>query len=287
MSSRFVLLIHGGAGALQPGADDAPAVHAALRAAAGAGRDVLAAAGRALDAVVAAVASLESSGEFNAGRGAVRATDGSVSLDAALMDGGSRAAGAVAALSGYASAIGVARLVLERTAHVLLAGEGAARFAAESGVPLAPPGLFRPSARGRSPAAGHHGTVGAVARDADGAFAAATSTGGVPGKLPGRVGDSPLIGAGTYADACCAVSATGTGETFIRTVFAHRVATLVGAGRPVVEAAEAALAEVTALGGHGGCIALDAAGERALPFTTPGMFRAVADAAGVQTAIFR
>ena len=273
--AKVVLAIHGGAGG--PPADDDARVDAerALAAALGAGWAVLAGGGAALDAVQAAVASMEGSGCFNAGRGAVVNRDGGVSLDAAIVDGATRAAGAVAAVERLAGAIAAARLVMDRTPHVLVAGPGAEALALAAGLPAAPPGYFR---RAQVASAG---TVGAVARDATGRLAAATSTGGITGKLPGRVGDSALIGAGTWADDRCAVSATGWGEYFIRTAFAHDIAVGVGRlGLPLAEAARQALDGVVALGGHGGCIAVDTAGEIAMPFSTVVMYRGVIDADG-------
>jgi beta-aspartyl-peptidase (threonine type) len=264
-----VLVIHGGAGR----APEDPAARAdaerALAAALAAGGAILDAGGAALDAVDAAVASMERSGCFNAGRGAVADRDGGVSLDAAIMDGATRAAGAVAAVSRVAVAIAAARLVMERTPHVLLAGPAADAFALAAGAPPAGAGTFL-HAR-----ASEAGTVGAVALDAAGRLAAATATGGVTGKLPGRVGDSPLLGAGTWADARCAVSATGSGEHFIRAGFAAQLAHGRAAGLPLGEAARRALADVVTLGGYGGCIAVDAEGHVATPFSTAAMYRGI------------
>jgi isoaspartyl peptidase/L-asparaginase-like protein (Ntn-hydrolase superfamily) len=197
------------------------------------------------------------------------------------MDGATSRAGGVAALTGFANPIAIARLVLERTPHVLLAGPGAEAFAAAQGLPRVPDAYFtRRTGATADVAVPSPGTVGAVALDRDGRLAAATSTGGVTGKLPGRVGDSPIVGAGTYADDRCAVSATGAGEFFVRTVFAHRVAVAVSAGVPVAQATQRALDGVTSLGGSGGCVAVDASGAIAMPFSTVGMFRAVGDAGG-------
>jgi beta-aspartyl-peptidase (threonine type) len=278
------LAIHGGAGAIDRAALDGAAARAALRAALQDGWEVLAAGGRALDAAVRAVRCLEDSGTFNAGRAAVTASDGSVSLDAAVMDGPTRAAGAVGCLTGFPSAVAVARLVLDRTPHVLLVGPGAEAFAAEQGLARVPPGYFVRS--GAAVAPDTPGTVGAVAVDAAGALAAATSTGGIRGKRPGRVGDSPLVGAGTWADERCAVSATGDGELFVRAVFAFRVASAVERGVDLTTATAAALREVERLGGRGGCVAVTADGQVALPFDTGGMFRGVIDADGARVAIF-
>jgi beta-aspartyl-peptidase (threonine type) len=273
--AEVVLAVHGGAGAI-PGERHDEA-RAALRAALQAGGAVLGRGGAAIDAVQAAVQVMEEGGAFNAGKGAVRASDGSVSLDAAVMEGAGRRAGAVAALTGFPGAVAAARLVCDRTSHVLLAGPGAEAFAAAQGLARVDPGYFvRPGVAARSAP----GTVGAVAVDRRGGLAAATSTGGISGKLPGRVGDSPIVGAGTWADARCAISATGDGELFIRAVFAYRIATLVEAGVPLDEATRRALDEVVRLGGAGGCVALTAEGAAAMTFVTPGMSRGTLDRAG-------
>lgn len=266
------LLIHGGAGNLDPAtarADEArPALAAALRA----GFAVLERGGRALDAVQTAVVVLEDSGLFSAGKGACEDAAGDVTLDAAIMDGVSRAGGAVASVAGVRNAIVGARRVLEHTPHVLLVGAGAESFLREHQVPFAPRSYFQPAYAAAAP---RHGTVGAVALDAQGHLAAATSTGGILGKRPGRVGDSPILGAGTYADETCAVSATGQGEFFLRSVFAFRVARDVAAGRDVGEALRAGLADVQTLGGRGGALVLAADGRWGMHLTTPGMFRGV------------
>jgi beta-aspartyl-peptidase (threonine type) len=270
-----VLAVHGGAG--DAPIDDAGRADAErqLVAALSAGWAILQSGGPALDAVEVAVASLERGGRFNAGRGAVPDREGGVSLDAAIMDGATRAAGAVASVTAISDAIAAARRVMERSGHVLMAGPAADRFALEAGIPAAGPGTFLHG--------GIHtpGTVGAVARDGRGNLAAATSTGGVRGKRPGRVGDSALIGAGTWADRRCAVSATGMGELFIRSAFGHQVASALSlGGLTLAEAADRALADVVALGGQGGCIALDADGTVVMPFSTPVMYRGVIDASG-------
>jgi isoaspartyl peptidase/L-asparaginase-like protein (Ntn-hydrolase superfamily) len=245
---------------------------------------VLARGGSALDAVEAAVVVLEDEPLLNAGRGAALTSEGAAELDAALMDGRTRAAGAVACVRGIANPVRAARLVLERSPHVLLVGPGAEAFAAAHGLPrVDPASLATPArradleavlrARGAGSAAG--GTVGAVARDAAGHLAAATSTGGVTGQLPGRVGDSPLVGAGTWADdATCAVSATGLGEAFVRAAFAHEVdARMRLLGEALERACCGALERVAALGARGGCAAVDRAGHVALPFTSAAMPR--------------
>lgn len=272
-ASDWALLLHGGAGEICRSPDHVRRREASLVAARDRGADLLAAGGSALDAVEASVRHLEECGDFNAGRGAVRDASGNVTLDAAVMDGAQRRAGAVAALVQVASPVAVARLVLERTGHVLLAGAGALEFAARHGYPALPT-VAELAERGHPTSAG---TVGAVARDRMGRLAAATSTGGLSGKLPGRVGDTPLIGAGTWADQHLAVSATGAGECFMRAVFAHQVAVLARSG-PLQDAVETALAEVGALGGDGGALVVTGDGRALLSFITPSMPRAFASA---------
>jgi isoaspartyl peptidase/L-asparaginase-like protein (Ntn-hydrolase superfamily) len=281
--------VHGGAGSAPAAEEDLAARHevaAALADALVAGHRELAGGGSALDAVVAAVRVLEDCPWLNAGRGSVLCASGEVEMDAAVMDGASRRAGGVAGLRSVLNPVLAARAVMERSPHVLLAGGGAERFAREQGLACAAPESFvtelrrrqlarwRERSGGAAPPSGS-GTVGAVARDAQGHLAAATSTGGITGKLAGRVSDSALIGAGNFADdATCAVSATGTGDAFIRAGFAHQVDALMRhAGLPLAEACERALAGVRSLGGYGGCIAIDAAGRVALPFDTPAMSR--------------
>ena len=241
--------------------------------------------GSALDAVQAAVEVLEDAPDFNAGRGSVLTADGRVEMDAGIATGPDGRAGAVAYVTRVRHPVALARTVMESTPHVLLAGVAAERFAEERDLELMKPSWFvtarererlaRATARASSSEVGG-GTVGAVARDSAGALAAATSTGGTRGQLPGRIGDSPLIGAGTYADADCAISATGDGEAIIRTVAAHEVAALVRhAGLQLAEACEQVLRDrIEPLGGGAGMIALGASGEPAMPFTTPAMHRA-------------
>ncbi|HET7363791.1 MAG TPA: isoaspartyl peptidase/L-asparaginase [Burkholderiales bacterium] len=240
--------------------------------------------GTSLDAVCAAVVELEDHALFNAGRGACYNTDERHELDAAVMEGATRRAGAVAAVSRIRNPVLGARAVMEKSRHVLLVGRGAERFARAHGVRMAPGSYFATQSRLaalRRRVAGHHGTVGAVALDADGHLAAATSTGGYTGKLPGRVGDSPLIGAGTYADELCAVSCTGLGEAFIRAVAAHDVAARMRYRREKLAlASAAALAQIAALGGDGGLIAVDRRGNIVMPFNSEGMYRGAIDARG-------
>jgi len=226
---------------------------------------------------------MEDSPLFNAGRGACYTADGRHELDASIMDGTTLRAGGVAGVRRVKNPIVAARAVMEKSPHVLLAGEGADRFARKHGVPPAPPGYFatrkrlaalKVSARARSDEE-HHGTVGAVALDRAGNLAAATSTGGITGKLPGRVGDSPIVGAGTYADnAACAVSSTGFGEYYMRACAAYDVCARMRYLRePLERAAEGALEGVVRLGGAGGLIAIDREGRVATPFSTEGMYR--------------
>jgi isoaspartyl peptidase/L-asparaginase-like protein (Ntn-hydrolase superfamily) len=265
------LVLHGGVCSRLPDPVYRLRVEATLRAALATGMAVLAAGGSALEAVQMAVATMEDSGDLNAGRGAVRDAEQQVLLDAMLMDGATAAIGAVAGVQRVRNPIALARLVLERTPHVLLIGNGAERLADDHALERVGDDYFGAPPPDQPLA---HGTVGAVALDRGGRLAAATSTGGTTAKLPGRVGDSPIPGAGTWADQECAVSATGVGEYFLRCGFAHRVAWSVAAGETVSAASEAALQRVIALGGWGGAIALTRSGELALPFAAAGMWRA-------------
>jgi beta-aspartyl-peptidase (threonine type) len=295
-----VIAVHGGAGALDDSGTsglgpDAPRCEG-VRRAASAAWDLLRRGGSALDAVVLAASILEDDPTFNAGTGATLTATGHVELDASLMDGATLAAGGVACVKDVKNPVLLARAVLENSGHVLLVGEGASGFARESGIPSWPNErlvtvhqLARyEAARGREPAKIGGGTVGAVARDVRGHVAAATSTGGSFMKRPGRVGDSPLIGAGTYADdRLAAVSATGDGERIIQVTLARLVAGLVGAGR---SAAEAAAEGIRVLGdrvdGRGGVIVVGPSGEAGFAFNTPAMARAWSDAAGaIRTAL--
>ncbi len=283
-TSRWVIALHGGAGSpsdqlLLP--ERLARCEAGLSAALEAGASVLDADGSAVDAVTAAVVVLEDDEEFNAGRGAVLTSAGTVETDAAVMDGRARQVGAVGCLTGIRNPILAARAVLEHRAHVLLVGPAAGAFARSNGCSAAPPEYFvtdrrRAERQRRSPAGSGDagGTVGAVALDTSGHLAAATSTGGIFAKAPGRVGDTPIPGAGTWADdASCALSATGSGEAIMRAVFGHRVHGLVTGGASLESACQLALDEVVALGGRGGCVAVDRDGRVAMPFTTTVMYR--------------
>jgi isoaspartyl peptidase/L-asparaginase-like protein (Ntn-hydrolase superfamily) len=276
--------VHGGAGGLAGAREraTAEALRAGLAEALAAGATLLARGGGASDAVVAAVAALEDCPHFNAGTGSVLNAAGEVEMDAALMEGAKRRAGAVAGVRRLAHPIEVARAVLRDGRHVLLFGAEAERLGRAAGVAeIAPEALIVPARRAQHVRAkggdsgGLRGTVGAVARDASGHLAAATSTGGLSGKLAGRISDSAQIGCGTWADdATCAVSATGNGELFIRTAFARHLDALLRYARlPLEDACRRALDEVAALGGHGGCIAIDREGRIAMPFDTPAMPR--------------
>jgi beta-aspartyl-peptidase (threonine type) len=313
-----VIAIHGGAGTLSRSnisPEQEAAYHAALAEILRAGQRVLAEGGSALDAVSLAVDLLEDNPLFNAGHGAVFTSAESHELDAAVMDGRDLRAGAVACVSRIKRPLRAARAVMERSEHVLMAGPGAEVFAASQGLELVDPSYFSTEFRRaqlkRAQAADvtvldhdggqdqrpldetrKFGTVGAVALDAQGNLAAATSTGGMTNKRPGRVGDSPLIGAGTYADnRTAAISCTGSGEMFIRANAAFDVcARMAYGGQSLAQAAEAVVMQaLPAIDGRGGLIAVDAQGHVCLPFNTEGMYRGsmrVGDAEPF-TAIFR
>ena len=265
------IVVHGGCGtpAGKTIADE-PSYHDALATAVEAAERSLSGGGTAIDAAQAAVESLEDAPQFNAGRGSVLTADGFVEMDAALMSGGR--AGAVAAVETVRHPVALARAVMEATPHVMLVATGAERLASEHGLERMPRDWFV-TERQRERWWKAHGTVGAVVLDDAGRLAAATSTGGVFGQRAGRVGDTPLIGAGTYADERVAVSATGDGEAIVRAVAAHSVAALVEhAGLPLAEACRRVVGNVM---GDAGLIAVDADGNVALPFNTTVMHRAL------------
>jgi beta-aspartyl-peptidase (threonine type) len=294
-AKKYALAIHGGAGTISP-EQITPELERDLRAALqqslDAGRRVLEKRGSSLDAVAAAVQVLEDDPLFNAGRGAVFTSAGTHEMDAAIMDGTTLMAGAVASVKRVKNPILLARAIMEKSPHVVLAGTGAEDFARELGHEIVDDKYFfteqrwqaleRVRATATSSDQDRHGTVGAVALDQAGNLAAATSTGGNTNKRPGRIGDTPVIGAGTYADnATCAVSATGDGEFFIRAVAAHDLAALLEyRGMPLAEAARTVIDKIGRLGGTGGLIAVDRAGNIALPFNTTGMYRAFLDVQG-------
>lgn len=297
-----VLVIHGGAGVIRKDMNPAKekAIRAAMTEALRHGYAQLKAGKPALDAVTAAITVLEDDPNFNAGKGAVFTHDGKNELDSAIMDGATLRAGAVANVHHVKNPILLARSVMEHSPHVMLVGDGAEAFARQQGIALVDASYFRTEERwqqlqkalkedaAKQPhadveTAKHFGTVGAVALDAQGHLAAGTSTGGMTDKRWGRVGDSPIIGAGTYANAKCAVSGTGWGEFYMRTVAAHTICMRVAEmGQPVKQAAEDVIdREIPALGGDGGAIVLGADGSFATPFNTDGMFRGWIGADGV------
>ena len=311
-AQHFALVIHGGAGVIereQLSATGEQSIRADLERALEAGRAVLADGGGALDAVEAAVVALEESPRFNAGKGSVYNAEGRHELDASIMEGRTRRAGAVAGVETIRNPVRLARMVMERSPHVMLIGAGAERFAdtqpriervanAWFDTDARRAQLELEQARERAEAAGaaaddlrgkYFGTVGAVALDMHGDLAAATSTGGMTNKRYGRVGDSPLIGAGTWADEHCAVSGTGWGEFFIRNAVAHDIAARMAyGGASLADAAGAVvLRRVPELGGDGGAIAVDRDGNIAMPFSTSGMYRGWIGIDGARgTAIF-
>jgi L-asparaginase / beta-aspartyl-peptidase len=276
------LVLHGGAGPVRGRSYEAEEAHMALvlkRGAAMLDDNVCA-----LDVVTAMVIELEACGLHVAGKGASPNSNGAYELDAAIMDGTGRRAGGVGALVGYVSPIGVARALMETSPHVLLVGEGAAAFAKSAGCEAVddPNTYYTPAIkRAVEPGELAHGTVGAVARDTAGRLAAATSTGGLLNKTPGRIGDTPIIGAGTWADERVAISCTGQGEYFMRAAVAADVSARVRYGKQTLATACAgAIADMESLGGDGGLIAVDAMGNVATPYNSEGMKRAIATQAG-------
>lgn len=289
-AGNWQLAIHGGAGVVDPGSLT-PAMDAAYRAslnrALEAGAAVLSKGGASLDAVEAAVRTLEDDPLFNAGKGSVFTAEGRNELDASIMDGSNRKAGAVAGVTHTRNPVSLARAVMEKSTHVMLTGLGADAFSVQQGLEQVEPEYFRTEERWQQflqwrdkhtsllDRTHAYGTVGAVALDQAGHLAAATSTGGLTGKRWGRVGDSPIIGAGTYAeDGVCAVSATGTGEFFIRASAARQVRDRIAWHRESVKsAADNTIKDIGGLGGDGGLIAMDARGRVAFAMNSPGMYR--------------
>jgi beta-aspartyl-peptidase (threonine type) len=319
-AADIALAVHGGAGAIAREAmtpEKERAVRADLAHALRAGYRILKDGGTSLDAVTRAVVVLEDSPHFNAGKGAVFNHDGVNELDASIMEGHTRRAGAVAGVHRIKNPILLARAVMEKSPHVMMVGDGAEQFAKTQGIELVDPSYFRteerwnelqlklkqerdaaaaptaasaPKRAGSASGADYIGTVGAVARDRAGHLAAATSTGGMTNKRYGRVGDAPIIGAGTYATEQCAVSATGWGEFYIRAAAAHEICARVAyKGESIARAADTVvLQQIPALGGDGGVIAMDAQGHVAMPYNTAGMYRGSIDAEGrVEIAIYR
>ena len=303
--SEWAFAIHGGAGVIERGelsSDQETAYRASLNAALAAGALVLRGGGSSLDAVEKAIRTLEDDPLFNAGKGAVFTADGRNELDASIMDGRTLQAGAVAGVTRTKNPISLARAVMEQSKHVMLMGEGADAFSKEHGLEQVDPSYFRTERRWKEleewrnqqsalpPDLTHaYGTVGAIALDTSGHIAAGTSTGGLTGKRWGRVGDSPILGAGTYAaDGVCAVSATGTGEYFIRETAARQVCDRVQWNRESIQsAADDTIKSIGGIGGDGGLIAMDAKGRIAFAMNTTGMYRAwITATTAARTAIY-
>jgi beta-aspartyl-peptidase (threonine type) len=289
----WAIVIHGGAGNIHPDnipPERAEAISAKLSEALETGISILAAGGSSLDAVEAVVRILEDSPLFNAGKGAVFTHEGKNELDASIMDGKTLNAGAVAGIGDIRNPISAARIVMEKSPHVLLAGAGASRFVSENGAEVVDSSYFRTERRWQQlqrqlqrGSVEKYGTVGCVALDSEGNLAAGTSTGGMTNKRFGRIGDSPIIGAGNYAsNSSCAVSATGHGEFFIRYAVAHDISALMQySGMSVREAARTVIQQkLKRAGGSGGVICVDRDGNIAMEFNTGGMLRAYATAGG-------
>ena len=295
----FGIALHGGAGTLprsEMNAEQEECYRSGLERALSAGYSVLEGGGASLDAVTRAIVVLEDDPLFNAGRGAVFTIDGRNELDASIMDGSTLKAGAVCGLRHIKNPITLARTVMDQSDYVLLSGDGAEEFALDRGFDLVPNGYFHTSARWQqlerirlgdtslsALTISHVGTVGAVALDSSGRLAAGTSTGGMTAKRYNRIGDSPIIGAGTYADdRSCAVSATGHGEIFIRAAVAHDISARMRFGQRDLQTAvrEVVHGELAALQGEGGVVAIDRRGEISMEFNSEGMFRASRKAGG-------
>jgi L-asparaginase / beta-aspartyl-peptidase len=301
---KFGMVVHGGAGTIERSEmtpENEAAHRAGLEQSLRAGYDVLERGGSSLDAVEAAIRVLEDNPLFNAGKGAVFTHEGTNELDSSIMDGRTLKAGAVAGLKHIRNPINLARLVMEKSPHVMLDGDGAEAFARKMGITLVDQKYFYTDERwqalqnmkstpGPAKDKDRHGTVGAVALDKAGNLAAGTSTGGITNKEFGRIGDSPIIGAGTYANnQTCAVSCTGDGEYFIRSLVAHDVSAMMQyKNMTLKDAAQAAIDKVGKLGGTGGLIAIDKNGNFTMPFNTSGMYRGVVGPDGkVRVEIYR
>jgi beta-aspartyl-peptidase (threonine type) len=308
MTELFTLALHAGTGTIAPEALTAAmqdSIHRGLEAALRAGQAILAGGGSALDAVVAAVTVLEDDRQFNAGAGSVFNAAGRQEMDAAVIDGRTRAAGAVSGICGPRNPVIAARAIMERSRTVMMHGEGAMAFCRTAGVPFEEEEYFHTDRRWRALEArrhaaragdlakvedsDRHGSVGAVALDQHGNLAAAASTGGTTGKAPGRLVGSPMIGAGLWANSGCAISATGDGDTLIRMAAAHEVCARMRLGGMALEAAAAAVvAELGLQGGAGGMVVINRQGEVAMPFSARGMYRGLVRGHGTpETAIFR
>jgi beta-aspartyl-peptidase (threonine type) len=289
-SKVYTIVIHGGAGTISQAMPDSVkrVYFAALSHALQLGKDVLAGGGTSMEAVEKVVNYFEIDPKFNAGIGSVYTADGTHEMDAAIMDGRDLSCGSVAGVQHIPHPISLARLVMEKTAHVMLAGEGAEKFAQSMGIKLVPGDYFDTPERKRQWEAykkrieqGKHGTVGCVALDTYGNLAAATSTGGMTGKMPGRIGDAPLIGDGTYANnKTCAVSCTGWGEKFIRNTVAFNVSALMEYKGMTLAQATDEMIYKRLVKDDGGLIAVDSKGNYAMPFNSTGMFRGVATSTG-------
>lgn len=293
-SKMFAIAIHGGAGSSPDklSAKERAATEASMKKALAIGRDVLAEGGSSLDAVEQVIRFLEDDPLFNAGRGAVYNNREGHQLDASIMDGRDKACGAVAGVTTVRNPISLARLVMTKTRHVLLSGDGADQFAVEMKVPLvdqkyfstdkAYEKLLRIRREAKESEDEHKGTVGCVALDQHGNLAAGTSTGGLTNKKYGRVGDSPIVGAGTYADnATCAVSCTGIGEEYIRNAIAYDVSARVAYKKQPLPDAVRHVIHTTLRKGDGGIIAVGRDGTIAMDFSTPGMSRGAANSNGL------
>jgi len=285
-NGKYTIVVHGGAGSMNPNMDQSlkEQYFRSLSEALTIGQKILRDGGNSLDAVEQVVRYLEDDSLFNAGRGAVFTSAGTNELDASIMDGSNLSTGAVTIIKHVKHPISLARLVMEKTHHVLLGGEGAEKFAKEMGMELVPNSYFDTESRYLQLLKSKQKTetVGCVCLDKHGNLAAGTSTGGLTNKMPGRIGDSPLINAGTYANnKTCAVSGTGTGEEFIRHTIAYNVSALMEyKGMTLKEAADEVVFHILKKN-DGGIIAVDKDGNYATPFNTLGMYRGVATSGGI------